>query len=703
MRIQKITTDVISDKLSEELALPRKDRVLVRAAFRCTVATVTAMVLCGVLLGKSEVAFASYAAFGLTSMCDFDGTAKERTGANLAASAVGLLGVFVGSAVAFSFSLTIVVMFVVSFCFAFARAFRGFLSRSAVAPQLGFILAVVAQDAWTKVVPNVEAWGIGSAVAIICSVVILPRHHSTSVRRALSAWCTAAAALTRSLNVNDATPKALENLRRHRDSLVALAAGTQEWPGSMFAPQRALSALFVVAESGTSSFERFDKTPLRKDAHYGELGEQTARAFEVAALAVVGGKIETNSLRVENIWDELRHDYDESVAWVEKDLTLDPQGTIEHIEQHHPLRALAVIANVVQRYALISQGEQLGAPDFAPAARLAPLSLIRANLTLGSVWFLNAMRAGVAMAVAIGVERHFNFSHGYWIILAALSIVNATFTRHDARKAAFDGSLGILLGAAGGALLIVAHCPPLGFLLLIPLAIFASKWATGAGPILGQASFAFYSITVFSYLGWPPEVKVAENRFVWALIGIAIGLVLTYLAFPRGHRYLVNQQRAISFEEADVVVERASNLLVGMESDRTLFERELNQSIGQVQRFMDLLDSTFHAANTIPPELSRYLEDEAWLLQAVFVASTIAGYLDHAYTAVDDPALRQVFDSPTTERLTLIRILAQENPALLRRHPRVLLSTVWSAQWLHDLARQRPQNAPEKFHLADLQ
>ena len=85
------------------------------------------------------------------------------------------------------------------------------------------------------------------------------------------------------------------------------------------------------------------------------------------------------------------------------------------------------------------------------------------------------------------------------------------------------------------------------------------------------------------------------------------------------------------------------------------------------------------------------------------MASTIAGYLDHAYTAVDDPALRQVFDSPTTERLTLIRILAQENPALLRRHPRVLLSTVWSAQWLHDLARQRPQNAPEKFHLADLQ
>ena len=692
MKYPKVTTDTINEKLPDELALPRKDRVLVRSAFRCTVATVLSMVLCGVVLGKPEIAFASYAAFALSAMCDFDGTAKERTTANVVATAVGVLGVVLGSAVGFSYGLSIVAMFVVAFGFSFARLFHGFIARSAVGVQLGFILAVVTPDAWSKLGPNTAAWALGCGVSTLCGLVILPRHHSTSVRRAISQWCKAAAELTRSLNVVDATPAALEKLRVHRDHLLMLAAGTQDWPGSLFKRQRALSDLYVVAESGTALFERFDKTPLRHDTHYEILGEQTARAFEVAEQTVLGKQASPGSPWSEDIWDDLSIDYEDSVAWTQEGLMNDPQHALDRIEQHHPLRVLAVMADVVQRYALISMGASVSPPRFAPTSRTTPVSLLRANFSWNSIWFRNALRAGGAMAVAIGIERHFDLAHGFWVVLAALSIVNATFTRHDASKAAVDATLGIFLGVVVGGLLIELSLPAWAFLILIPIAIFASKWTTGAGPILGNATFALYSVTVFSYIGWPPQLKVAETRFEWALIGISVALGLTFLAFPRGHSRLVAQQRDLSYELADQLVVSAQELLVNRASNRAAFDMQLSECMAQVQRFIDLLESTYHAAHTLPPELKRYLEDESWLLQAILVSDTMVNYLEHGYTGLGDAALNAVFQAPPTYRLEMLRDLVNKDPERLSRHPRILLSAVWSAQWLHDLERERPKD-----------
>ena len=666
------------------------DQVLVHSAIRFTVASSLAMILSVALFGKAEVAFASYGACALAFFCDFDGTFRERLVANLVASTVGLGGVLLGALVAPSFWVTVVAMFFVSFCFAFARLFRGFISRSAVGVQLGFILSVIIQPKLSHLGPSVASWILGCGIATLTSLFLLPRHHADTVRHLLGDWCKKAATLTRALRVENGTAPAIRNLQHARDALVAHAAGTQEWPGSLFKRQRALNSLYLCAESGTGLIERFDRVPLSSDTHFGDIGEEAARAFDVAGDVIIRQPVDRSEW-VEDIWDVMASDLQATKSWVTASIEEDTDRTLEEIEQHHSVRVMALLADVVERYSLIASGHNVEEPQFGPTQGITPGKLISDNLSFRSVWFRNALRVAVCMALSIGIQRHYDLSHGFWLVLTTLAIVNVSYTRHDAGKASYEATIGTLIGGVIGGILIVMSPPIAVFIVLVPFIAFTAKLTTAAGAFLGQISFSLYSVVMFTLIGWPPAISVVVYRIEWVSLAVVIAMTLTFIAFPRGHTRIIKDQRSTAFDAADVLLSDASELLIANPPRSDNFLGDLDRLGVEVGRYSDILGSVYHASHAITPELEGHLTEESWLLQTLATCDAIHGYLEHGFSGITQPALIDAFRATPTHRLEAIRKLALSDPALVASQPRALISAVWSAQWLHDLARTRPK------------
>ncbi|MFD6892129.1 FUSC family protein [Streptomyces sp. NPDC059957] len=150
-----------------------------------------------------------------------------------------------------------------------------------------------------------------------------------------------------------------------------------------------------------------------------------------------------------------------------------------------------------------------------------------------SVHFQNAVRIGLALAAARAVAGLDSLPHGFWAMLAVLSLTgtNAVQTRATVRLAL----IGTLVGAvaAGGVLALAGEVSTVYAFLLPPLMLFAFC----VGPVRGvgwaQAMFTLVVAMAFAQLS-PATWQLAEVRFLNVLVGSAIGMVCGLLAWPRG-------------------------------------------------------------------------------------------------------------------------------------------------------------------------
>ncbi|WP_027659093.1 FUSC family protein [Salinispora fenicalii] len=157
---------------------------------------------------------------------------------------------------------------------------------------------------------------------------------------------------------------------------------------------------------------------------------------------------------------------------------------------------------------------------------------LRIHLTPRSVFFQRALRLAVALAAARLIAGALNLEHGFWVLLAILTLLRtsaadtwATFRRALA---------GTLVGAAAGALLLLAAPQQETYAVLLPLTMLL---ALGVGPLLGlawwQAFLTLLLITAFAQLtptGW----QLAGVRLLDVLTGAAIGVGTGILMWPKG-------------------------------------------------------------------------------------------------------------------------------------------------------------------------
>lgn len=180
-----------------------------------------------------------------------------------------------------------------------------------------------------------------------------------------------------------------------------------------------------------------------------------------------------------------------------------------------------------------------------------------------SVFFQNAVRIGLALAAARLVAGLDTLPHGFWCMLATLSLTRTTVgeTRDTIRTALAGTFLGALV-TAGLLTLVGPHTAV--YAVLLP---FWMLIAFTVGPVRGvgwaQGMFTILVSMVFAQLAqvtW----QLAEVRVLDVLIGSAIGAVFGLLAWPRGaHDELARAVAGLLRRSAEIVVATSSAMAVG--------------------------------------------------------------------------------------------------------------------------------------------
>ncbi|MFC8174898.1 FUSC family protein [Streptomyces sp. NPDC057250] len=178
---------------------------------------------------------------------------------------------------------------------------------------------------------------------------------------------------------------------------------------------------------------------------------------------------------------------------------------------------------------------------------------VRGNLTRRSVVFQNALRTALGLALARLVAGSLDLSHGFWVLLAVLTLGRTTAgATWSAVRSAAAGTLagafaaGLLIVGAGGASDVYAA-------LLVPMMLVAFALGPLGGPARGQGLFTLVVATAFAQIA-PVTWRLAEARLVDVLTGSAIGLLCGLLAWPAGARAEIRYAMSALLRSAAPVV-----------------------------------------------------------------------------------------------------------------------------------------------------
>jgi uncharacterized membrane protein YccC len=159
----------------------------------------------------------------------------------------------------------------------------------------------------------------------------------------------------------------------------------------------------------------------------------------------------------------------------------------------------------------------------------ADLGLLRANVLFGSPVGRHALRLAVIVPVAALIARELPLQRGYWVAVAAATVVRpefgATFTRGAERAlgtclgVALAGAISVTLHPAGGVIVVIV-----GLLAWAGYAMFPASFAVGFGFITALVVFLLNVIS-------PDSLSLASARLLDTLVGGSLGL-LAYALWP---------------------------------------------------------------------------------------------------------------------------------------------------------------------------
>ncbi|MFF8841355.1 FUSC family protein [Streptomyces sp. NPDC015127] len=188
---------------------------------------------------------------------------------------------------------------------------------------------------------------------------------------------------------------------------------------------------------------------------------------------------------------------------------------------------------------------------------------VRAHLTPRSVLFQNAVRVALGLGAARLVAGLLDLSHGFWVLLAVLTLVRTTVVQ--TRQAVARALVGTLAGAlCAGALLTVFGPDSMVYAtLLAPVMVATFTLGPLCGIALAQAMFTVLVSIVFAQLA-PATWELDEVRLLDVLIGSTVGLLCGLLAWPRGaRRELLSAMARLLRECAALVTSVTAAILTG--------------------------------------------------------------------------------------------------------------------------------------------
>jgi uncharacterized membrane protein YccC len=230
-----------------------------------------------------------------------------------------------------------------------------------------------------------------------------------------------------------------------------------------------------------------------------------------------------------------------------------------------------------------------------PYAYASPVRLwwqrFAVHLTPRSVYFQGAVRVAVALAAARLIAGILGLSHGFWVLLATLTLLRSRAA--DTRIALAPAVVGTVAGAAVVGVLLVAVGPRTDIYTAITPPIMLAAFAAGAliGPAWGQALFTVVVTLVFTQLA-PAGAQLAGARVVDVFVGATVGVSAGVLAWPRGAGGELRRSAARFLAAGGQAVRETALVLTGSRPPPSLADSSAG-AMPRVRAAMALADASY--------------------------------------------------------------------------------------------------------------
>ncbi|MEU7676763.1 FUSC family protein [Micromonospora taraxaci] len=342
----------------------------------------------------------------------------------------------------------------------------------------------------------------------------------------------------------------------------------------------------------------------------------------------------------------------------------------------------------------------------------------RSHLAPRSAHLHSSLRLAVALAVARVAAGLLQLTHGFWVLLATLTVLRTSAA--DTRSALRPSVLGTIAGAlVSGAVMLVVDLPIVYAVVLPVTLILAFGVGRLLGPVWQQALFTVLLTVVFAQLD-PQGWRLAEARLVDVLLGAVIGVLAGVAMWPRGasHDLRHNAVRYLA-ASADAVEQTVEAVLGDAPSPQ--------RAIDRVRRRMVLTDSSYcqyhserhdphrqqvnwdavlSAGHHVVPGVGSLLRRNppgclaGWPAAAALLRDAVA-HLRSAYDGLAEEVTHGRSSGPGPAPITCVDELDRVRPLLGEVDPQAVRHLVEVDRWLAALAdtlalaRVRPETPGE--------
>ncbi len=526
------------------------------------------------VIGNLQMAlFAAFGGFATLVLAEFGGSRVDKLTAHTVLAVVGSVLLTIGTAVNSSVPLAAAATVVVVFVVVFAGVAGPNAASGATAALLAYVLPAASPGTISMVPDRLAGWWLASIAGTVAVLALSPPRPGDGLRAAASKLATALADEIEAVLRGEATDAQLAACLDAKNELLTQFTATGFRPTGLATSDQAMANGVELLEWCAALVvdgvhERDDLSGA--DPSERELLTTAAGALRAAGLLLAGGDGHPD---LDGLEERRRH----SMARLH-DLTPNGDGYQVELRTAFHADAIAVSVFAIAASALVVAGKVdaawvrgertrlFGAITLGADGRLAWLSryggIAWRHASLRSIWFVNSLRAALALAAAVTVADLTTVQHGFWVVLGALSVLrtNAAATGSTAVRALLGTAIGFAVGAA---LLLILGTASVVLWVSLPIAVFVAAYAPGTAPFaLGQAAFTVTVVVLFNLLvpvGW----KVGVLRVEDVALGCAVSILAGILFWPRGVSAVVGDDLADAYRSGASYLTQAIDWVSG--------------------------------------------------------------------------------------------------------------------------------------------
>ncbi|HTX62959.1 MAG TPA: FUSC family protein [Acidimicrobiales bacterium] len=539
-------------------------------ALRATIVIPALFALTDKVVGNPQMAlFATFGGVAMLILASFGGSRRNLLVAYLTSGAVGSVLLTLGTAVNATTAVAAVVTVPVVFIVLFAGVVGPNAASGATAVLLSYVLPAASPGTIAMVPSRLAGWWLAVAAGAVAVLLLSPRPPSSRLAAAAARSAASLAAQLDAVLAGADPSGAADAAHRALVDLDAAFTAVPYRPTGVAVADQSLASLVESLAWGTDLVADLSgeagliatAAPIDR-----QLLEDSSRALAAAA-AVLGGSRATPPLvalegATDQSWGELARGRPDQVE------------RAVHAAFHAQMVAAAarrVVIDAAGASRLVSKGasETAAAGGIRALVRpvISPLSsagrLVLGHASVRSVWTRNSARGAVALAGAVAVADLVNVQHGFWVVLAALSILrtSAGATGATALRGLAGTAVGFFVGAA------IVDAIGVGSSALwaaLPLAVMVAAYTPGTVPFAaGQAAFTLELSILYNLLvpiGW----KVGVLRLEDVALGAAVSVVVGLLFWPRGAVTVVADDLADAYHTGGVYLAQSTSWMLGV-------------------------------------------------------------------------------------------------------------------------------------------